>query len=231
VQGMATVDPLTLGATLGPLLAAHAAAMDSGPLVTLLSAAASQGVSQVIGEAARQGVTLAATVDYAARAEAEARELLRRMAAQVTEAAATQARTIVAPPVQVSRTGLIRRMLPGRFAVVEDVAAVAAAIKAFLDSLTPAPVELAAAGAAGRANGGGRYAAMSSAPVQRCYVSALMDDPNVCLPCEERDGEEFDTVAEAMLEFPTGANPLCEGMERCRCVIVAIMGDEQPTLA
>lgn len=64
----------------------------------------------------------------------------------------------------------------------------------------------------------------------RCYVSALLD-ANVCGPCEERDGEEFDSVAEATAEFPNGPNPLCEGMERCRCVIVAIMDDEQPTLA
>lgn len=231
IETMLTVDPLTLAATLGPELDAHATAMDTGPIVTMLTATASQGVSQVVGEAARQGVSLTASIDYTARAELEASELLRRMAAQITEACAARARTLVQapPPVQAARTGL-RRLLPARLAVVEDTAAVALAIKAFLESLSPAPLEASADGASGRANGLGRYAAMDAAPVRRCYVSALLD-ANVCGPCEERDGEEFDSVAEATAEFPNGPNPLCEGMERCRCVIVAIMDDEQPTLA
>ena len=223
VAAMPTVDPLTLGGALGPLLAAHANAMDTAPLVTMLTATAAQGAAQVVGEAARQGVTITPEVDYAARAVVEANELQRRMAVQITEACATAARTLApAAPVQASSgRGLLRKLRPApRMATVE-----AGTIEDFLSSLSPAAAEQAAAGATSRANGNGRYTAMAVAPVQRCYVSALLDI-NVCSPCQERDGEEFDSIEEAMAEFPNGPNPMCEGMDRCRCTIVAVLDGE-----
>jgi hypothetical protein len=218
IAGLTTVDPLTLGATLGPLLEEHAAGMDTGPLVTILTAAADRGVQQVVGEAARQGVTLTASIDYEARAEGEARDLLRRMAVQVTETAAAAVRVSV--PVQAARGRLRDRLRPARLATVE-----ADFVAEQLATLTAARAEEAAAGAASRANGTGRYAAMDVAPVQRCYVSALLDQA-ACDPCVSRDGEEFASVAEAQAEFPYGPNPACEGMERCRCTIVAVMEGE-----
>jgi hypothetical protein len=221
VEAMEDVDPLTLGGELGPQLDEFAAAMDIGPIVTLLTATAVQGVSQVVGEAARQGVSITASIDYEARAEVEARELLRRMAVQITESCAAAARTAV--PVQAARRGLAR-LRPARLATIDI-----GWLRAFLDALSPAKAEEAAAGATGRANGNGRYAALETAPVQKCYVSSLLDDA-ACEPCVERDGEEFDSVEEAEAEFPNGPNPMCEGMERCRCCIVAILEGEQETV-
>lgn len=230
VEDMATVDPLTLGAVLGPQLAAFAEQMDTGPIVTMLTATASQGVAQVVGEAARQGVTVSASIDYAARAELEAREMLRKQAAQITETVAGAAKVglpaTVEPP-----SGLFSRLRPARFGVIsEALGAFITFLGTQLGLLTSAAPEQAAAGATARATGAGRYEAMAEAPVSAVYVSALLDS-NVCGPCAEDDGQTFATVAEARQAFPNGPNPACEGWERCRCLLVAIMADEQPAFA
>jgi hypothetical protein len=177
IAAMPTVDPLTLGAVLGPQLAGHAAGMDTGPLVTLLEASAAQGQAQVVAEAATQGVTITPDVDYAARAAVEANELQRRMAVQVTEACAAAAKTIVpaAPAVRARRGFMSKLRPPARLATIE-----AGTIEDFLSSLSPAAAEQAAAGATSRANGGGRFGAIASAPTQAVYASELLDE-NTCV--------------------------------------------------
>ncbi len=226
VAAMPTVDPLTLGGALGPLLAAHANAMDTTPLVTMLTATAAQGVAQVVGEAARQGVTIAPDVDYAARAAVEANELQRRMAVQITEACATAART-VAPAPTLSRGRLAR--IGARFAPRGLGPAGRSAldgIEARLALLTPAAAEQAAAGATSRANGAGRFAAMAAAPVQTVVASEIMD-ANCCGPCLAVDGTEYASVEEAMGDYPgLGSYVACEGMERCRGTAVALFEGE-----
>jgi len=224
VAAMPTVDPLTLGGALGPLLAAHANAMDTAPLVTMLTATAAQGVAQVVGEAARQGVTITPDVDYAARAAVEANELQRRMAVQITEACAAAARTLApAAAVQASGgRGLLRKLRPApRMATVE-----AGAIEDFLSSLSPAAAEQAAAGATSRANGGGRFGAIASAPTERVIASEILDVAT-CGPCSAVDGREYEDIEDAMLDYPSlGAFFDCEGGERCRGTAVAIFEGE-----
>ncbi len=230
VEAMSSVDPLTLGAVLGPQLTAYAEQMDTGPIVAMLTATAAQGVSQVVGEAARQGVTVSASIDYTDRAELEAREMLRRMAAQVTETAAGAAKIGMPAPVE-TPSGLFARLRPARFGVIsEALAAFIAFLGTQLGLLTSAAPEAAAAGATARATNTGRFTAMEAAPVSKCYASEVLDQ-STCDPCLLIDGKEYDSVAEAMLDYPTGGFFGCEGWERCRGLAVAIFTDEQATLA
>lgn len=224
VADLDVVDPLTVGAVLAPLLAEHAADMDTTPLVTMLNATAAAGCEQVIGEAARQGVAIDVTVDYAARAQLEGREMLRRMAVQVTESAAAAAR-VVAPPVASSRRGLLGRLWPARLAAGE-----ADAVAAQLAALSPANAEQAAAGATSRATNSGRVAAMEAAPTSAVYASELLDDAT-CGPCETIDGTEYATVEDALEDYPGGGYVGCEGMDRCRGTLVATFDTEEPATA
>jgi len=225
LKDMDTVDPLTLVAAIGPGLEEHAAGMDTGPIVTLLTGTAAQGVSQVVGEAARQGVSITAAVDYAARAETEARELLRRIAGQVTEEAATAARTSVpGEPVQ-ARRGLLGKLRPARFATVE-----ADWIKGKLKDLTVAFLEQIATGAAGRAVNNGRFTAIASATTRAVYASEILD-ASCCEPCVEVDGTEYGSVDEATGDYPGSGYVGCEGMERCRGTLVAVFETEQEASA
>lgn len=224
VAEMRSVDPLTLGATLAPALTEHAAGMDTEPLVTLLIAAADQGVEQVVGEAARQGVSLEASVDYTERAELEAREMHRRMATQIAENAAAVARTQVAPGA--ARRGLLARLRPASMAAGE-----ADAIAAHLASLSPAAAEAAAAGGASRAMNTGRFEAIAAAPTQEIYASEILDDAT-CFPCQEIDGTSYDTLEEALQDYPSmGGYLACEGMDRCRGTLVATFGSESEAQA
>lgn len=224
VKAMATVDPLTLGAVLGPRLEVYAATMDTTAIVAMLTATAAQGVAQVIGEAARQGVALEASIDYEGRAAIEARELLRRLAVQVTEAVASAARTgITAAPLQASRGGLLSRLRPARMATVE-ADYVAAALLELTDS---APVA-AAAGASMRAGNGGRFAAIATADTRAVHSSELLDAAT-CAPCFDVDGTEYASMDEALGDYPAGGFVACEGRERCRGTLVCIFADEQPS--
>jgi len=221
VGDMRAVDPLTLGATLAPALTDHAAGMDTGPLVTLLIATANQGVQQVLGEAARQGVALEASVDYTDRAELEAREMHRRMAAQIIESAASAARTQLPPTT--ARRGLLGRLRPTQLAAEE-----ADAIAQHLESLSVAAAVSASSGAVWRAINTGRFAAIDAAPTEAIYASEILDDAT-CTPCRDIDGTEYASVDEAMHDYPSmGGYVACEGMDRCRGTIVAVFDPEEP---
>lgn len=201
VAAMDTVDPLTLADVLAPVLLAQADSMDAGPLVAILVALAAAGVHQVVGEAARQGVELAASIDYESRAQTDASDLMRRMARQVADSAASAARSSVAPGT------------PGWTA--------AQVVSEHLGSLTSAAAEQAAAGAASRAQNAGRAAAIEAGPVVSVIASEVLDQ-SVCGPCLLVDGKEYPSVAAALAEYPAGGYASCEGRERCRGLLIAL---------
>lgn len=201
VAVMETVDPLTLGEALAPILERHAEEMDSAPLVALLVAFAAAGVNQVVGEAARQGVTLAASIDYADRAEADARDLMRRMAGQVAESSASAARTGVPAGSQ----GWPAAQM----------------ISDHLGSLTSAAASQAAAGATSRAQNAGRAAAIAEGPVRSLAASEVLDQ-SVCENCLLVDGTQYDSLDAALADYPGGGYSACAGGERCRGTLIAI---------
>ncbi len=208
VAGMAEVEPLTLGDTLAAILEAHARAQDDGPLVALLVALAIAGVNQVVGEAARQGVELATSTDYQARAEADATDLMRRMARQVAESSASAA-----------RTGVPSGMAGGPASLV---------IAEHLGSLTSAAAEQAAAGASSRAQNAGRVAAIAAGSLTALAASEVLDQAT-CGPCLLADGREYPSLTVALAEYPAGGYVACEGMERCRGMLVAVFAIEPET--
>ncbi len=208
VAAMAEVEPLTLGDTLAAILEAHARAQDDGPLVALLVALAIAGANQVVGEAARQGVELAASIDYQARAEADATDLMRRMARQVAESSAAAARTGVP-------SGLAGG--PASDVVADHLA-----------SLTSAAAEQAAAGASSRAQNAGRVAAIAAGSLTTLAASEVLDQAT-CGPCLLADGREYPSLTVALAEYPAGGYVACEGMERCRGMLVAVFAIEPET--
>ncbi len=208
VAGMAEVEPLTLGDTLAAILEAHARAQDDAPLVALLVALAIAGVNQVVGEAARQGVELAASIDYQARAETDAADLMRRMARQVAESSAAAARTGVP-------SGLSGG--PASGVVAEH-----------LGSLSSAAAEQAAAGAASRAQNAGRVAAIAAGPITGVFSSEVLDN-GTCDACLLVDGREYASLAEGLLDYPNGGFHACSGQERCRGLLFASFAIEPET--
>lgn len=213
VAVMEEVDPLTLGQTLAPLLDSHAEDMDSAPLVALLVAFAAAGVNQVIGEAARQGVTLQASIDYQERAETDARDLMRRMARQVGESSASAARTGVPAGSQ---------GWPAAQTISEH-----------LGSLTSAAAEQAAAGAASRAQNAGRAAAIEAGEVDGTVASLAASeilDQSVCDNCLLIDGHEYPSLEAALTDYPMGLYRSCQGLERCRGMLVAVFAIEPETV-
>ncbi len=201
VAAMDTIDPLTLGDVLGPLLDAQARAQDDAPLVALLLALAAAGRDQVVGEAARQGSVFTADLDYGERAQADATDLMRRMARQVTESTAAAARTALAPGVS------------GQ--------AAANVIAEHLGSLTSAAAEQAAAGASSRAQNAGRAAAIEAGPSVQIVATEILD-ASCCPSCVLIDGTEYASLDAALADYPAGGFKSCEGRERCRGLLAAI---------
>lgn len=205
VEQQPAVDPLTLGDVLGPVLETQAAEMDSAPLAALLVAFAVAGMHQVIGEAARQGASLTADIDYRERAEADAADLMRRMARQVTESSASAARTGV-PAGSAGQSA-------------------APVISAHLGSLTSAAAEQAAAGAVSRAQNAGRAAAIAAGEADGIVTTILSSealDRNTCGPCLLIDGKTYSSLADALEDYPLGGFKSCDGRERCRGLLLTI---------
>lgn len=207
IRGLDEVDPLTLADMLQPVLRQAADELGHDELVEALQAAARDGVDQVVGEMGRQGRTIRpGAVDYDERAQLEAANAVRRLAASLVETA-TNAALTSAPAGS-----------PG--SVVAD------AVEDAVDRLTDAQPDLAASGMTSRAQNAGRSHAIDTAPYQRVYVSALLDT-NTCGPCVDWDGHEFDSLADSEEQFPSGGNKDCEGGDRCRCIRVGVLADEQ----
>ena len=81
--------------------------------------------------------------------------------------------------------------------------------------------------AANEAFGDGRLAGFGqySDEIDRFIYSALLDLAT-CDACSDADGKEG-----ALDEIPDAPNPDCEGGDSCRCVLVAVFGDERRSAA
>lgn len=202
------VDPLTLADILAPILRAAADDHDPGPIADALQDAARDGVDQVIAEADRQGRALRPdALDFGDRAELEARDALRQLAASLTETIVNATKTSIEP----GAAG----------------ATVADAASAAIDRLTDAQPDLAASGMTSRALNAGRGHALATGDYAELAGSSLLDT-GTCDPCIDWDGRTFDTLDEALEQYPGGGgNKDCEGGSRCRCVLVGVLATEQ----
>lgn len=103
-----------------------------------------------------------------------------------------------------------------------DAADTGAAVRDHLEGLSGAFVDRTAAGATTSAFNAGRFAYMNAAGPKEVYASELLD-ANTCSACASEDGTQFESVAAAEQEYPSGAGFIdCSGGELCRGTIVAV---------
>jgi hypothetical protein len=169
------------------------------------------GAQAVVGEAEAQGVTLAAPAldDALARISSAAEGSLALMAQSLAQSAASAALHADGPTVTADdRADMVRQ---------------------HLESLAGADAEYELAGLATKAQNAGRFAAMGAAPGGTRFYSSELNDENTCEACAAEDGTEFDSLDEAMGDYPSGYVG-CLGGNRCRGTVVMVLPSEsEPT--
>lgn len=80
--------------------------------------------------------------------------------------------------------------------------------------------------AAHAATGLGRLGALADLPEAQSYYASELLDRSTCDRCEDNDGHEYDTLAEAKLDYPAGGYVHCRGGDRCRGTLVAVWAPE-----
>ena len=167
------------------------------------------GVNQAMGEAERQGKTLArpsltaAESSVAARAEAVDAVLAR----SISEAAARKALNLTGGSL--------------------SNAAVADATRTYLAGLSNSYLADQLGGAIQAAINAGRKEVFKKADPQHIYASELLD-ANTCEECTGNDGQEYADMDAAEADYPTGGFTECLGGPRCRGTLVAVYDEEGP---
>lgn len=85
------------------------------------------------------------------------------------------------------------------------------------------------AGAVQQASNAGRFAVFDRVPSEAAvgwHASELLDE-NTCGPCVAVDGREFESLAAAMREYPSGGFSECKGGPRCRGTVVAVLAEDE----
>lgn len=181
-------------------------APDAGATTLLTDAMvimAQAGAAAVAAEAGEQGVTQAVSqvVPKRSTLKAYAEVVTQLMRASLAASAGREALRVYGPD------------------TTPD--AVAAAVRTALEQLTDAQPRMYLGGALTSAANQGRADTLAEAPPARYFASEQLD-ANTCVNCRQIDGAEFDTLAEAVEQYPMGAYRKCLGREKCRGAIVAI---------
>lgn len=180
-----------------------------------LAASAAAGGQQVAGEAAAQGVDLGMVKvklgrldEY--RLDLAARRLSQQPQADVLKAAADLAYRMP-DPAALARTVIdqLRDLSTDR-----------------LGAYARPPVQQAdGIGRQAAATGGGGGSRPNLVLPERIYSSELLDR-NTCGPCSMVDGQEYDTLADARADYPTGQYRKCDGGDLCRGTLVFVWSSE-----
>lgn len=193
---------LAEGALTTAMLEARAA-QDLTKIAGSLEAVHAQGVAQVVAEAKGQGASVAATAtSYAQAALGEAQDLLGRVARQVTDTALGAVR------ISGSEPGIL-----------------ASAISSAIDTMSTQLIDRAISGAVSRAQLTGRVDQMKETTPKEIYASELLDG-NTCAACEDIDGKEYDSLEDALGDYPAGGYTDCEGGDQCRGTLVVVFESE-----
>lgn len=218
----------------GPIVAAVVAGAVAAAVAGTLAAPIAVGVEATA--AAVDAVASAMT----ALAELSARRTVTELAAvDVTVSAGTvderRIRDTAAATVQVVADGYVtaaRRAL--LLHAGADEAEVESAVRGAVDEMTAAGergwVAQNLAGALSAAQHGGRVATYEqvSSDAAVVWVADEAGEPSSsrCKPCDDIDGATYETLAEALEDYPAGRYRWCEGRERCRGrLAVARAGD------
>lgn len=95
-----------------------------------------------------------------------------------------------------------------------------------LRELSDANPRITVGGAVTAAQNEGRRTVLEAAPPAQFYESSEILDRNVCGPCRQEDGTRFETLADALEQYPSGGFRDCLGGPRCRGTIVAVWNEE-----
>lgn len=192
-------------AALADLTADSAAAAKT--LRAALGDMAETAAAQMAAEAAEQGVTVKPPkVDKGLR---------NAFGSELIEIAAVTAGLLSADLVASAGREALRLLTPG-----VSGAEVAGQVGTFLRGLKNWFRRDQLGGALHRAQNIGRLATLAAAPPARYRADERMDK-NTCPACQEIDGTEWDTLADAQAVYGAGGYPLCEGGIRCRGTVTA----------
>jgi 2'-5' RNA ligase len=99
-------------------------------------------------------------------------------------------------------------------------------VGAHLVGLSDAGPRVTVGGAITAAQNEGRRTVLEAAPPARVYTASEILDRNVCGPCRDIDGTEFETLADSLVAYPAGGYTACLGGPRCRGTVVALWEEE-----
>ena len=63
-------------------------------------------------------------------------------------------------------------------------------------------------------------------PIDDCYASELLDG-KTCGPCQQVDGKQYKTLADATLDYPAGYYAGCAGSARCRGTLLFLFTPDE----
>lgn len=205
----ALADP-TSGVTLDDVAAVVAAV--AADLVDDLEGVARAGAAEVVAEARRQRVTVRAG-DV--------------VTDPVRSALVAHAGRVAAAPVERLLTVAVEAAQRAASLGGASVDAVSSAVLDAVGDVSRAGADDVARQAANVAHGLGRTEALKAGPEPaQVYASELLDR-NTCTPCSHVDGKEYETLADALVDYPgAGGYVGCEGGSRCRGTLVVVHGRE-----
>jgi hypothetical protein len=99
-------------------------------------------------------------------------------------------------------------------------------VGAHLVGLSDAGPRVTVGGAITAAQNEGRRTVLEAAPPARVYTASEILDRNVCGPCRDIDGTEFETLADSLVAYPAGGYTACLGGPRCRGTVVPLWEEE-----
>jgi hypothetical protein len=223
-------DPAEVAALPAPTVAAD-------KLKAAYRKAVDQGAADALREAKAQGAPgvepQLAGAYAAADAHAAATAVLigTELGAAVTSAA-LQGADIAAHVNSLSENPVVDRVAAGLVAATgEGRLAAYATVSAAIEGTTAVEAAASPSAALQRVRGFFKRQAARKVEAVRFYGSSIMDK-GTCGPCAASDGQQFDTLADALQVYPSGAqHGACQGMGRCRCLVVAVYSNETPAVS
>jgi hypothetical protein len=205
VTAIAETDSLT---TLADL---EAPVLGEAMLIDAMTELAQSAGTAAVGEAAAQGVELD-PFDI----DSVADEITVRAQAQSMLMARSIAQTAAQKAIREAGSGL----------AMDEVAS---RVEEHLNGLSNSYLEDQLGGTLMQAQNGARRAVFGTGPEATYYSSELLDG-NTCRNCKDVDGDPYDTLADAIEDYPSGGYSRCLGGSRCRGTVVAVYGETPPSV-
>lgn len=166
---------------------------------------ANKAATTAVAEAAAQGRELTVPAIAKSTIESRATAIASILSSALSEVTARKALAFAAP----GQTG-------------SDVAN---QVVEYVNGLTDAYLRDRMTGALMAAQNEGRHLVWQQVTGATFYASELLDQAT-CDPCAAIDGTDYESLDDASDDYPAGGYVDCEGGDRCRGTLVAVMGDE-----